>query len=78
MTTPRSNPVKLHDGTVVQSDSEAWRAECEARSLLRRPSRQSRLYWLAMVEQKRGKDSRDKLYADAMRIWEYRQTHRPN
>ena len=41
MTTSRSDfrgiPVSLYDGRVVDSYSEEWRAECEARSILAMP-----------------------------------------
>lgn len=48
------NPVTLQDGTVVDSSSEAWRQECEVRSVLAMPSKQSRRDYLKLVTQRRG------------------------
>lgn len=79
--------VSLFDGSVVRSDSEEWRAECEARHVLRlsgylvtddrgRQQRTSaqrhRHEYLERVEQKRGRASRDELQAHVMRIWNSR------
>lgn len=36
----------LHDGREVDSASEAWRAECEARAVLRMPTKAARLNYL--------------------------------
>lgn len=48
MTTSRSdfrgNPVSLYDGRVVDSYSEEWRAECEARAILAMPLHKRQQY----------------------------------
>lgn len=67
--TSESREVTLFDGTVVDSASESWRAECEARHVLRLPSKQHRLDYLARVESKRGKASRDALEALGLALW---------
>jgi hypothetical protein len=74
MTTPRSNPVTLIDGTVVPSDSEAWRAECEARGVLRLPTKMRRLAYVRGVEEKRGFESAQKLRRDVIRVWEHQRS----
>lgn len=61
--------VTLFDGTVVDSASEAWRAECEARHVLRLPSRGRRLDYLARVEKKRGAEARAALEALGLALW---------
>lgn len=63
--------VTLIDGRSVRSDSEEWRAECEARAVLRMRSRGVRRGWLLKVEQRRGKENADALYRDVMRLWEH-------
>lgn len=62
--------VTLFDGTVVDSASEAWRAECEARRVLALPSRAHRLDYLARVEKRRGADSRAALEALGLALWQ--------
>lgn len=52
----RPNLVTLACGRQVQSDSEAWRAECEARYVLAM-SLEKRAEFLALVEQRRGVDA---------------------
>jgi hypothetical protein len=61
--------VRLADGTVVDSASEAWRAECEARHVLRLPTKMRRYDYLDRVEGKRGKASREALQAAVMALW---------
>lgn len=62
--------VALHNGEQVDSASESWRAECEARALLRMPSRDRRIGYLVRVEKKRGEESRAALEALALEIWQ--------
>lgn len=62
-------PATLHDGRVVDTWSEEWRAECEARHVLNLPSKTQRHAYLATVERKRGKASRDALADRVMAIW---------
>ena len=59
----------LHDGREVPSDSEEWRAECEARYLLNRPSIDERRALLAAIEKRRGKAAREDLEQRALAIW---------
>lgn len=47
--------VVLYTGETVSSNSESWRAECEARYILRLPAA-SRCNLLHAIEQKRGAD----------------------
>jgi hypothetical protein len=46
--------VTLHDGRKVDSSSQDWQLECLARHVLRLPTRQDRLAWLADVERRNG------------------------
>lgn len=61
--------VTLHDGRVVDTWSEEWRAECEARAVLRMRSKGDRYAWLNAVENRRGKAARDALHARVLAIW---------
>ena len=61
--------VTLMDGREVPSDSEEWRAECEARYLLARPSIDERRALLAAIEKRRGKAAREDLEQRALAIW---------
>lgn len=61
--------VTLMDGREVQSDSEEWRAECEARYLLNRPTIDERRALLAAIEKRRGKAAREDLEQRALAIW---------
>lgn len=62
--------VTLHDGTVVSSYSEAWRAECEARAVVNMATLQQRRDYLAGVEKKRGPASAQELRRHVARLWE--------
>jgi len=48
--------------------SEAFRAECEAKSVLRKPLEDRRAY-LKDVEARRGKPAVERLKADIERLW---------
>lgn len=61
--------VTLVDGSVVKSDSEPWRFECEARHILRMPTKDTRISFLDMIEKKRGKPYRDRLESKILEIW---------
>lgn len=61
--------VTLHDGTSVSSWSPEWMAECEARGILRLPTRERRRNYLDVIERKRGKAARDTLERLATVIW---------
>jgi transcription elongation factor Elf1 len=66
-----SAPVTLHDGTVVCSSCEAWRAECEAREVLAMPLG-IRRKWLETVEARRGKPATDSLKDVMTALWRAR------
>lgn len=65
----RAPLVTLWDGRQVRSDSEAWRAETEARALLAIPH-EARRELLDKIEQKRGAEARAKVQG-AMREVEH-------
>lgn len=64
--------VKLIDGTEVPSDSEAWRHECEARSVAARPTLAERRMYLDEVERRRCKDAADRLRRTMSDLWRLR------
>ena len=51
----------LRDGTAVDSWSEAWRHECEARMVLAIPTLLGRRAWLEDIEEVRGRGAADAL-----------------
>ena len=63
-------PVTLRDGRVVCSSCEAWRLECEARTILKRRDRKE---YLEKVRQKRGVDAAVYLRNEMLAIKEGRQ-----
>jgi len=62
--------VTLRDGRVVSSNSEAWRLECEARTILKRRDRKE---YLEKVRQKRGVDAAVELRNEMLAIKEGKQ-----
>ncbi len=60
---------KLHDGREVDSASEEWRHECEARAINRLPTLQERRAWLETIERRRGKNAADRLRKTMMQLW---------
>jgi Cdc6-like AAA superfamily ATPase len=60
---------KLHDGREVDTRSEEWRAECEARRVLGMASKSARHAYLANVAKRRGEDARVALQALVMAVW---------
>jgi hypothetical protein len=68
--------VTLIDGTTVDSWSEAWRHECEARAILAMPTRDARRKHLDHVERLRGTKERQRLEETALAIWEQRRGSR--
>lgn len=64
--------VTLLDGRQVDSASEDWRHECEARSIAERPSLAERRMYLGEVEKSRGKAEADRLRATMTKLWEAR------
>lgn len=66
----RGNPVTLLDGRVVDSYSEEWRAECEARYICNLPTLPRRRQMLADIERIRGKAAADKVRANVAAVWQ--------
>jgi len=60
-----SDAVTLRDGRIVSSSSEAWRLECEARTILKRKDRKE---YLEKVRQKRGVDAAVELRNEMLAI----------
>ena len=61
--------VTLIDGREVDSYSEAWRAECEARHILSMPNKFVRRNYLEQVAKRRGEKAGQQL-ADLVRaVW---------
>ena len=71
-----AHDVTLIDGSVVASDSEAWRHECEARHLLDGMSLPVRRAYLAAIKAKRGDAAYDRLAATVTAIWQARRNAR--
>lgn len=63
--------VTLITGEQVDSASEPYRLECEARELLRRNTTDRREYFAA-VERKRGTEACEELKAAFLKLWEAR------
>lgn len=63
--------VTLHDGRQVDSSSEEWRLETEARELMRWGTLDRRQY-LDNVERKRGPDEAQRLRDTFLKLWEER------
>lgn len=79
------NTVTLIDGRKVSSDSEEWRAECEARAVCRMPgyyhedretrrrtwikAKGARNQYLMRVQDKRGKEAADQLRELVLHVW---------
>lgn len=61
--------VTLIDGSRVDSASEAWRHECEARHIARLPTRQQRQDYIASVSQRRGAEASHALQSLATQIY---------
>lgn len=61
--------VTLLDGSAVDSTSEAWRHECEARAIADLPTLPERRAWLEAVEHRRGKAAADALRATLKQLW---------
>lgn len=61
--------VQLADGREVSNYSEAWRAECEARTVLAMP-RDKRLEHYQACAAKRGKEAAQSLRDDVCRLYE--------
>jgi hypothetical protein len=48
---------------------EPWRLECEARYVMRMPTKAARQDWIARVAKKRGEAEAARLQAEVMRLW---------
>lgn len=80
--------VTLADGRQVDSGSEEWRTECQARAIMDLPTRAARLEYLegrvdpatgrrsGGVLQFHGQRAVDKLKADILRLWELKKQSR--
>lgn len=64
--------VTLLDGRQVDSASEEWRHECEARMVAARPSLAQRREYLAEVERRRGAAAAEQLRQTMKQLWEAR------
>ena len=63
--------VELHDGRQVSNYSEEWRAECEARAVLRLPTKLRRQGYIIRVREKRGDEAANALERHVMKLWEH-------
>lgn len=61
--------VTLLDGRVVDSYSEEWRIECEARAVTKMQSLDKRRSYLEHVEARRGKDAAEELKRLIRLMW---------
>jgi hypothetical protein len=64
--------VTLHDGREVDSASEDWRHECEAKAIAKLQTLSDRRAHLEWIEAKRGKPAADKLRATMQALWKAR------
>lgn len=65
----KPSTVTLADGRQVLSDSEEWRAECEARHILNLPTKVARVALLDGIEKKRGPEARKALEGRILELW---------
>lgn len=64
--------VTLHDGREAANDSEDWRHECEARSIMNTPTLEGRRERLRLVEKNRGAAERKRLERTMVALWQQR------
>ena len=64
-------PTENGNQSAIDTYSEAWRAECEAREVLRWKLKDRRKY-LVKVEEHRGLVGRQKLEEELIRLWNKR------
>ena len=64
--------VTLLDGRQVDSASEDWRHECEARAIAARPTLAERRMYLDEVARRRGTAAADRLRETMKQLWEAR------
>jgi hypothetical protein len=65
--------VRLITGAVVDSASEEWRHECEARAIAKLPHLADRRAWLESIEHKRGKAQADRMRKTMTMLWKEKQ-----
>lgn len=61
--------VRLISGSVVDSSSEEWRHECEARAIAALPSLADSRAWLEDLERKHGKERAERLRETMKQLW---------
>lgn len=61
--------VTLIDDREVDSASEEWRHEAEARAIAALPALAQRRAWLDNIQSKRGKDEADRLRSTMVDLW---------
>lgn len=64
--------VTLIDGREVDSNSEEWRHEAEARAIAKLPTTAERRAWIESIETRRGKAAADRLRATLTALWKAR------
>ena len=69
-TNMRERMVELHDGRQVSNDSEEWRAECEARAVVRMSTKMERRAYIWRVREKRGDAAANALERLVRELWE--------
>ena len=72
-----TSTMTLHDGRQVDSASEEWRHECEARAIADLPTLADRRAWLESIEARRGKDAADQLRAKMKALWQAKKRATP-
>lgn len=68
--------VRLSDGRIVSSYSEAWRAETEALSILNLPTRTDRSLAISKIRSIRGEQAASDVEQRVREIWSYRRQPR--
>lgn len=61
--------VTLIDGREVSSNSEDWRAECEARAVCQLRTKLNRHDYMARVKDRRGEASAEALRVLVLQVW---------
>lgn len=61
---------RLLDGREVDTASEEWRHECEARAIAALPTLADRRAWLESIEHRRGKADADRLRDTMRALWQ--------
>lgn len=61
--------IRLVDGREVDSASDEWRHECEARAIANIPGLAQRREWLENLEKRRGKPAADRMRVTLKALW---------